>query len=631
MAHKPDVQVVNESAQNSITNIWRNVVLTRLTLILASLGVIVALSFAVIWHNNFRTHTYEQSMFQARMYMEQFKNDVNRYVLLTGMLEAMLRDQNGVIQNFPVLARFIVDGNPYIRSLQLAPNGVVTNIYPEQGNLAGKIDLFSDPERRGDAIASRDSGRVMVSGPVELKQGGKGLIIRRPIYLTNLHGSRYFWGFAIIILDPVKIFDKAELRGSPSFQFEVCFDVLLPGQNKFQQVFAHGHPDFWKVSIKEDFLGRTWLLNLSPVLHFVQFFPTVMIFIGIWVVSILMGIVLSYAFFLRKTSRKLIELNSMLQHISIRDPLTGLLNRRAFSEKIHKWAENNYDRKACLVILDIDDFKRFNDVYGHSTGDQVLRHVSDELKKHFGKMGIVARTGGDEFMLFLNQGDPEKWLSELDCLATGCHESCADKVNLKIGTSLGCAFYPEDSRDIHTLASMADIALYHTKIHGKRGLSVYKKTMSQENRLNLGFNVEDLSRNIPAGILIYKADEEERILFASENLYKNLGFSSLNEFLNAYGNSFKKFVYPDDVNRVESEIIEQQDHKENENLDYVSYRVTDKNGAPHYFIDVGRLLENQYFGKVYFVILLEITKRAETYFKMKCPVESCPLINSPDA
>ncbi len=63
MAHKPDVQVVNESAQNSITNIWRNVVLTRLTLILASLGVIVALSFAVIWHNNFRTHTYEQSMF----------------------------------------------------------------------------------------------------------------------------------------------------------------------------------------------------------------------------------------------------------------------------------------------------------------------------------------------------------------------------------------------------------------------------------------------------------------------------------------------------------------------------------------------------------------------------------------
>lgn len=524
MAHKTDVKAVYESAQNRITSNWRHVLFTRLTLMFLSLGFIVALCCTVIWFNHFREHVYEQSTFQAQMYMEQFKNKVNRYVLMTGMLEAMLRDQNGVIHNFPVLAHYLVDGNPHIRSLQLAPNGVVTNIYPEQGNLEGKIDLFSDPERRDEAIASRDSGRIMVSGPVKLKQGGTGLIIRRPVYLTNLYGKSYFWGFAIIILDPVKIFDKVELRSSPSFQFEVCFDVLLPGQDKFQQVFAKGHPDFWTVSIKSDFLGRTWALNLSPVLHFEQLFTGIWIFIGVWLLSIFIGMALSYALYLRKISLRLMNANQRLKHLSSRDPLTGLLNRGEFSDLIHKWAESNHESKACLVILDVDDFKRFNDVYGHSTGDQVLRQVSDELKKHFGKMGIVARTGGDEFMLFLNQGDPEKWLSELDCFATGCHESCADKVNLKIGTSLGCAFYPEDSRDVHTLASMADIALYHTKIHGKRGLSVYKKTMSQENRLHLGFNVEDLSRNIPAGILIYKADEEERILFASENLYKNLGF-----------------------------------------------------------------------------------------------------------
>lgn len=79
-----------------------------------------------------------------------------------------------------------------IQSVQLAPNGVVTEIYPEEGNEAGKIDLLNDSKRGEISNYAKDHNTIITQGPVELKQGGSGLVVRNPIYLEDENGQEYF-------------------------------------------------------------------------------------------------------------------------------------------------------------------------------------------------------------------------------------------------------------------------------------------------------------------------------------------------------------------------------------------------------------------------------------------------------
>jgi diguanylate cyclase (GGDEF)-like protein len=91
--------------------------------------------------------------------------------------------------------------------------------------------------------------------------------------------------------------------------------------------------------------------------------------------------------------------NYILQNVSKVDQLTGLKNRRAFSGIYAKAYDD--ERHPCLMMCDIDFFKKVNDTYGHNTGDAVLMHVAAILKNYVGDMGEVVRWGGEEFITCL--------------------------------------------------------------------------------------------------------------------------------------------------------------------------------------------------------------------------------------
>lgn len=93
-----------------------------------------------------------------------------------------------------------------IESVQLAPHGVVTDIYPAEGNEAGKIDLLHDKDRGEISCYARDNHTVITQGPFELKQGDYGIAVRNPVYLNDENGQEYFWGFTIVILRVPEIF-----------------------------------------------------------------------------------------------------------------------------------------------------------------------------------------------------------------------------------------------------------------------------------------------------------------------------------------------------------------------------------------------------------------------------------------
>lgn len=111
---------------------------------------------------------------------------------------------DGTIKHFNTIAKNLMSDS--IESVQLAPHGVVTDIYPAEGNEAGKIDLLHDKDRGEISCYARDNHTVITQGPFELKQGDYGIAVRNPVYLNDENGQEYFWGFTIVILRVPEIF-----------------------------------------------------------------------------------------------------------------------------------------------------------------------------------------------------------------------------------------------------------------------------------------------------------------------------------------------------------------------------------------------------------------------------------------
>ena len=109
-----------------------------------------------------------------------------------------------------------------IQSIQIAPNGVVTEIYPEEGNESGKIDLINDSDRGEISRYARDNDTVIMQGPLELKQGGYGIAVRNPVYLEDENGQKSFWGFTIVILKVPEIFsDSVEALSNFGYKYSL--------------------------------------------------------------------------------------------------------------------------------------------------------------------------------------------------------------------------------------------------------------------------------------------------------------------------------------------------------------------------------------------------------------------------
>jgi len=150
------------------------------------------------------------------------------------------------------------------------------------------------------------------------------------------------------------------------------------------------------------------------------------------------------------------------QERAARDPLTGLLNRRALDERLHEALEEARRRGNAVVycLLDLDNLKRTNDGAGHAAGDARLRELAHALARLSRAGDIVGRVGGDEFALVMVNVNP--------LLATASVARVNEALRLQgLGCSVGAAVFPRDGLDTATLERAADRALYVVKTSGK--------------------------------------------------------------------------------------------------------------------------------------------------------------------
>lgn len=165
------------------------------------------------------------------------------------------------------------------------------------------------------------------------------------------------------------------------------------------------------------------------------------------------------------------RMNSLEQRAA-HDTLTGLYNHMNARKKIEMLLEGRLDNTYSLILFDLDHFKNANDQYGHLFGDNVLKHVAEKLKDNLRKDDIMARVGGDEFMVFLeHNGNYEAQVKRVFQVVTGQYE------NFRIGVSMGVALAPKNGTDYESLFHAADQALYVSKRGGRNQYKFYDGTM----------------------------------------------------------------------------------------------------------------------------------------------------------
>lgn len=171
-----------------------------------------------------------------------------------------------------------------------------------------------------------------------------------------------------------------------------------------------------------------------------------------------------------------IRAQEAVRHMAYHDPLTGLPNRALLEDRIETAlaAAVRGNRRAAILMLDLDEFKGVNDTHGHALGDLLLKEVADRLRRAVRESDTVARLGGDEFVVFLPEiGKDKAALQVADkILASFRTGFLLEGRAIRSSASIGIALFPEDGQDGKTLLRRADEAMYRAKEEGRNRYGV---------------------------------------------------------------------------------------------------------------------------------------------------------------
>ncbi len=237
-------------------------------LVLANVSLLIIVG-VVLWilqvHHLDEKRTRERAVLNAKVYAEEASKDFQRGVAITETLKEIVIDENGGIRNFETVAKDLMED--YIGSIQIAPSGVVSDIYPIAGNEAGKIDLLNNPNRGAICRYGKEYGVVTMQGPFNLAQGGQGIAIRNPVFLTDKNGEQQFWGFTIVIIKSPEIF-KETFDALQSFDNDYTLDTTetYVGTSKKRVTGTIGEDEVLEDGEVYEIMesGNLWTITVKP-------------------------------------------------------------------------------------------------------------------------------------------------------------------------------------------------------------------------------------------------------------------------------------------------------------------------------------------------------------------------------
>lgn len=355
-------------------------------------------------------------------------------------------------------AELVLENNKLIESVSIAKGGIVTNIYPLEGNEeALGHDLLENLESDSYIARAIESDIAVTEGPIMAKQGGFMIFNRKAIFIDE-EGEDKLWGLSSIAIRFDQILSAYGLNaesdryllalrvidGDESGSFLWGNTEIMEGHAVTTEIYLPG--EVWQFGI---YPKGGWNEN-SDVYRKLRYLFIIseifMFFLIYWYISHYQDI--------RREAR--------------RDPLTGSLNKRSF-ERYVKARLKEDDRHHALILIDLNKFKEVNDTLGHQAGDMVLKRTSERVDGILRKSDRLSRIGGDEFAVFIYDiVSRENALEICNRIDTVMGEPISiDGRFLCIGGSIGSAISNIDGNSYEELYRVADANMYEKKFSHK--------------------------------------------------------------------------------------------------------------------------------------------------------------------
>lgn len=199
------------------------------------------------------------------------------------------------------------------------------------------------------------------------------------------------------------------------------------------------------------------------------------------------------------------EAQEKVNELAYYDVLTGIPNRTKFMEELDNEIINSNKKglSGAVLFVDLDDFKRINDSFGHDVGDRLLKTISEKFSSIINENYVISRFGGDEFLVMLRDvKDKEEIIIFVNKILNIFHKRFnIDKIKLFTTASIGITMFPNDGNNTSVILKNADTAMYKAKEEGKNGYKFYDEKMSE--KIISDMKIERLLRNVISKNEIY--------------------------------------------------------------------------------------------------------------------------------
>ena len=403
----------------------------------------------------------------------QIKDELTRLFSKAQALSVLVIQGDGSVADFDQIAPAIIANEPAILNILLAPDGIVSQVYPLRGNEAViGLDFFGEGPGNREAQFARDTGSLVLGGPFNLVQGGQALAGRKPVYINIRTEKNNFWGLVSVTLKFPEVLENAGLDTLASLNLVYELWRINPDTREKQiiaQSPAQAKPNAYFAEGQMHILNADWYLKVYPAHTSWYNFPETYIFI-------IMGLFISFlVLIIAQNNIELRQMKTIFEEMSYIDPVTNIYNRRYMDDNLQRIIKSLSRSKdiLSLLMIDVDLFKNYNDAYGHSKGDTCLETIAAVLKESLLRADdFVVRYGGEEFTVVLPSTDEEGARMVADRLLGSIRKrniphkasNVADRLTISIGVTTGIVQHIHCGDDY---IKQADKALYMSKQNGR--------------------------------------------------------------------------------------------------------------------------------------------------------------------
>lgn len=375
-------------------------------------------------------------------------------------------DPQFAMNNWNAIGAKLLSKSLFVRNVGIAPNDIISHTYPLKGNeKAIGFDFRTSPNQLRTVELARKLQRVYIAGPLELVQGGQAIIARYPIF-SDYPQNKQYWGCVSVVMDYPKLLketgvldiDGARIALMKHDPVEPTGQVIYGDPKTFEQA---------DMSLTLKLPNGEWLIgavyDIDKAEHVLMTRTSIRTMGGTAALLAYMVLVLLYRHY------------RYVHTVSMQDELTQLPNRRMVMQLLERLSSQVAIEKRTFAVLNIDlnGFKKVNDEHGHHVGDELLKHIALQLRSHVRNDDVVARMGGDEFIVVLQSVRPTTDIAAVANKLKGNVEAQPllwQQHQIIPSLSIGFALYDNAEISIKDLLKHADGDMYSAKKRHKTTL-----------------------------------------------------------------------------------------------------------------------------------------------------------------